>query len=86
MQLEPYQREARTDASGRVEFRGLAVPGRCRWLTITVSAAGYGTLRVIDNPLYPLRATFDFRLRTDEQQSWIGPPASATEGDAYCAR
>jgi hypothetical protein len=86
VELSPYQRQARTDPSGRVEFLGLTVAGRCRWLTVVVSAPGHGTLQVIDNPLYPLRATFDFRLGVSDQRSYIGPPSSASEGEAYCSR
>jgi hypothetical protein len=86
VRLAPFQMEARTDTSGTVEFRHLPVSGRCRWLTIVVSAPGFGRLEVVDNPLYPVRATFDARLRAFDQRSVIGPPASATEGETFCSR
>lgn len=86
VRLEPFQQEARTDASGTTEFPHLPVPGRCRWLTIVVTAPGYGRLEVIDSPLYPQhRATFDARLTHSDQRSILGPPTGASEGWNLCS-
>jgi hypothetical protein len=85
--LDPYALDATTDAQGSFTFRGLAVPGRCRWVTLTVTAPGYGRLRTIDNPLYPLRALFQLFLEPRDADHYMGAPQGATpSGEAFCSR
>ena len=86
VRLDAYQREARTDATGAAQLSHLAVSGTCRWVTIVVTAAGYGSVEVVDVPLYPLRGTLDFRLTQAPQRSYIGPPSGNAEGDKMCTR
>ncbi len=87
VRIDPYQREAPTDASGMVEFNHLPVSGQCRWVTIVVTASGYGSLQVVDDPLYPGHVvTFDPHLTTYDQRSYIGAPSGSTGGESFCSR
>ena len=41
----------------------------CRWISITVSATGYGVLEVVDQPLYPTHASADYRHALAQSQT-----------------
>jgi hypothetical protein len=86
VRVDPYGSEVRTDATGSAQLAHLAVSGVCRWVTISVTAAGFGKLEVVDEPLYPRRATFDARLTANPQRSYIGPPSGTAEGMNMCTR
>lgn len=86
VKLEPYALETLSDSDGRVMFRKLLVPGRCRWVTITVRANGYGELKTVDNALFPGRAVVTLFLETSDSVKYIGPPSSEPDGKNMCVR
>lgn len=87
IRLDPFGVERSSDTDGRFLFRALSVPGRCRWVTLTVRKDGYGTLVTVDNPLFPARAAVTLFLERSDARHYIGPPlADASMGAAACAR
>ena len=85
--LDPYGNTARTNADGNFEIGDLPVRGQCQWLTISVSAAGFGRLRTIDNPLYPTVTRFQLFLERNDADHFIGAPQGGLpSGTAFCSR
>jgi hypothetical protein len=88
VRLEPYGIEARTDAQGKFVLPPVDVPAPCRWVTVTVTKAGFGSYRM-ELALYSPDVGVGLQLWLEhhdvDQRS--GPPqAGANLGEAYCWR
>ena len=87
VELSPFGVSELTDANGHFWFDGLPINGRCRWVTITVSAPGFGTLRRVDEPFLPSHLTATLFLGRTDSERYVGPSLAAySPGPDYCAR
>jgi hypothetical protein len=87
VELSPFGASALTDANGHFRFDDLPINGRCRWVTITVSAPGFGTLRRIDEPFLPAYLTATLFLGRTNSERYVGPSLAAySPGPDYCVR
>jgi hypothetical protein len=85
IRMAPIGIETRTNIDGHYRLGPIAVPNRCRWVTIEISRAGWGKLTVVDAALPPGVSPANYVLRPVEQQVYEGPPAIGQARD-YCDR